>query len=67
MVVLGVNVLVVVLVVVKRLEGRAGGVDVAVDILELLDGDRSRESLAGLLRSKTSFSILISPSSISLQ
>ena len=67
MVVLGVNVLVVVLVVVKRLEGRAGGVDVAVDILELLDGDRSRESLTGLLRSKTSFSILISPSSISLQ
>ena len=63
--VLVVVVVVVVVIVVKRLEDRAGGGDVAVDILELLDGESSRESLTGLLRSNTSFSILLS--TISLQ
>ena len=66
MVVLRVNVLVVV-VVVKRLDNRAGCVDAIVTTRELLDGEDARESLAGPSRSKISFSTAISRSSISLQ
>ena len=57
----------VVVVVVKRLENRAGCVDAIVESLELLVGEGPRKTLTGLLRSNTSFSIPISTSSISLQ
>ena len=67
MVVFRVIVLDVVVVVVKRLENRAGCVDAIVTIFELLDGVEARESLTGLSRSKISFSTPASISSISLQ